>query len=542
MYTDNKVSNTFSGGIGSDLIHADFFAKIPLIKDHLSMTLSGRRSFTDVWASPTYLQLSERIFQNTRIEDVEEGEDDFYFFDTTLSIHGKISSKDNIQANILLSKNDLNFTNANSQSTQNDDLITQNLGYSLQWDHTFNEKVNSNLNIYNSAYTLDYSFLLQDANDNNANTRTNFVNDIGAEGNFEYQLNSNTNISAGGSYSRNLVRYAFSTQEGGVEILLDQDRNILETTNGFIDYTFQKPKKFKFSMGLRSTNYSISSKTFLEPRVYLGKNFGKHLSINLAYNRQTQSVTQIRESEFSSIALENLVWRATDDDLEVIISNHYNIGGALKFRKWLIEGDAYFKEVDNIATFSSGFLNILDNNRSIGESQTFGGELFIKHEFNRFESWLSYTYVNQKNRFESLNSGRFFRSNINIEHTLKWVTLFQWKQWHFSTSWLLHSGKTTTQGRTEKTIGEPVQIDFSDLQSGTLPVFHRLDASAKYNFKKKSTTSPEYQLGFSVKNLYNFKATINREFRVSPGVDNDLFVFDYTSLGITPNLSFRVTF
>ncbi len=542
MNTSNEVNNEFKGGIGTNLLHADFFAKIPIIKDHLSVTLSGRRSFTDLWASPTYSQLSERVFQNTRIENAKEGEDEFYFYDSTLSLQAKLGEKDKVQGNLLVSKNDLNFSSSQQSNSQNDNLITQNLGYSMQWDHQFSKKLDAKLNVYNSAYTLDYSFIFQDDNDQNANSRTNFVNDLGLETEFNLEINSNNHITTGVAYSENLVRYAFETEESGIEILLDQDRNVLQTTSGFVDYIFQKTNNLKFNLGVRANRYSTSSEFFLEPRIYLEKQLGKHFSINGSYNRQTQSVTQIRESEFSTIALENLVWGATDDDLEIIKSNHYNLGGAFKVRKWVLEADAYFKEIDNIATFSSGFLNILNNNRSIGESRTLGGEVFLKHKFSRFESWLSYSYVNQKNRFESLNSGRFFRSNINIEHTLKWVTLFQWKQWHFSTSWLLHSGKATAEAKeNEKVEGQPLSVDFSNIESGNLPIYHRLDASLKYDFKRLSKKSPQYEVGLSLKNLYNFKETINREFRFSPGVDNELLTFDYTSLGITPNLSFRVT-
>lgn len=544
MKTSDRVVHKFSGGTGSNLLHADIFAKIPLIKNKLSITLSGRRSFTDFWESPTYRQLSKRIFQNTRIEAANEAADDFFFYDATLTINAKPSLKDKLQANILVSKNDLNFSNVNDLESQQDKLVTQSTGYSLNWQHNWNKRWKYNLNIFNSRYLLDYSFLLNESKGEGrdkemANTRTNFVNDFGGETSFSYQK-ANQSISIGINFAKNNVRYAFETQESGFDIQLDQDRNRLTTIGSFVDYTYEKPKNYKLSLGIRSTSYSIAKSQFFEPRIYAEKSLGNFL-INLSYNKQTQAITQIRESEFSTLSLENLVWRATDDEFEVINSNHYNFGGNYKKNKWFIEAEAYYKEVENIATFSSGFLNILNTNRSIGESRTFGAELFVKRKFQHFESWVSYTFLNQKNRFISLNSNRFFKSNINIDHTFKWVTLFRWKQWNASTSWLLHSGKTTTLSNFQKVEGEPVRVDFSVLQSGQFPIYHRLDASVKYRFKQKKNTSLKYELGFSVQNAYNFQTTINREFRISPGIDNQLLTFDYTSLGITPNLSFRIS-
>ncbi|WP_262480852.1 TonB-dependent receptor [Algibacter lectus] len=62
MSTKNEVNNTFSGGFGANLMHADVFLEIPISKK-MALHVSGRRSFTDVFNSPTYDNYFERSFR-----------------------------------------------------------------------------------------------------------------------------------------------------------------------------------------------------------------------------------------------------------------------------------------------------------------------------------------------------------------------------------------------------------------------------------------------------------------------------------------------
>ena len=71
-----------------------------------------------------------------------------------------------------------------------------------------------------------------------------------------------------------------------------------------------------------------------------------------------------------------------------------------------------------------------------------------------------------------------------------------------------------------------------------MPEYHKLDASVLFNFE--GLKAKKCQLGLSVQNVYNQKTVINREFKTTPGIDNDFFTLNYYSLGVTPNVSFRV--
>ena len=100
--TDN-IPEQISAGIGINLTHGDAFAKIPLFKQKAALILSFRRSFTDLWQTPTFKQMSKKVFQGTKIEDSqEEAEDDdnldltqeFHFIDFSAKWIWQVSPKD----------------------------------------------------------------------------------------------------------------------------------------------------------------------------------------------------------------------------------------------------------------------------------------------------------------------------------------------------------------------------------------------------------------------------------------------------------------
>jgi len=84
----------------------------------------------------------------------------------------------------------------------------------------------------------------------------------------------------------------------------------------------------------------------------------------------------------------------------------------------------------------------------------------------------------------------------------------------------------------------PAQINFEDPNSSRLPEYFRADASATYHFDLSSRVKAK--AGISLLNLTGRKNVLNRYYRISD--DNELESVENTSLGLTPNTSFRISF
>lgn len=543
MKSTKEIYNVFSGGAGVNLISGDGFANIPVLKDKLSVSLSARRSYTDVLETPTYTSMAERVFQNARIDDeIDAEESQFYFFDYSLGVQAQPTNKDAIQFNTLYAQNTLHFKSDTENNGSLDNLSTKNEGYSIQWQHQFTNKLTQQTILSLSNYSLDYLLENVDFNSNEHinEAKKNFVNDYGAQTFFTLDFENEAYLQLGYEYSTNNIRYEIENITDDFSLTLDEQKNRLVTHSLFSEYEIDFKSLALLQFGLRANKYSTSDQVFVEPRLYTEVSLFKNFKLNTTVTFTSQAVTQIQESITSSLTLENLLWRITDDgEFNILTSQQYSFGAIYKNKSWFIEADSFYKHTENITTLTAGFLNPLDNDFSAGKNKTLGAELFIKKKFKNYSSWISYAFTDQETQFDSINNGAYFISNLNVEHTFKWQHYYQLNDFEFSLGWLWHSGRATTNVTSNKEEGKPVELLYTDLNTQNLPVYHKLDFSALYSFKLKQIQNTRYQVGVSVQNIYNRKSVLNREFRTTPGIDNQLRIVNFNSLGFTPNVSLR---
>ncbi len=540
LKSSQKVANKFEGGLGANLVHADAYARIPIIKDRLSIEVAGRRSFNDLWESPAYKQMADRVFQNTKIsESSSRRKDDFYFVDYSFSIQGKLSSKDEVQLNTLYTKNELNFDSQTGNQMFSDNLITENEGYSFQWQRKYNNKLSQNTRVNLSNYILDYSFTTNDVNNTTLkekDIKQNFINDIGVQTFGMLKLNEKSNLQFGYEYSKTNIRFALENRNPNISIILDEEKNELDSHSLFSQYEIKTKDNLVLQLGLRGNSYSISDDLFIEPRIYFETPILPNVSVNTSFTLRSQAITQIQESVVSSLSLENQLWRITDNELDVLQTRQVSVGATYKTKNWFIEVDSYMKRTKNVTSLATGLLAPGSQALDSGLSSIEGVEIFIKKKWKDYASWVSYSYTKQKNKFDEINDNNFFTSNLNIDHTFKWLHFYKFKQFQFSLSWLWHTGKTSTDSDSIAFIDNGGEI--GNINEENLPVYHKLDASILYNFKLSNKLRS--QIGLSVLNIYNRKSIINREFKSTPGISKDFLTLNYKALGITPNLSMRL--
>ena len=166
-----------------------------------------------------------------------------------------------------------------------------------------------------------------------------------------------------------------------------------------------------------------------------------------------------------------------------------------------------------------------------------GIDFFIKKQFKNYNTWLAYSFNSANYNFPNLNNGRSFPSNVNITHTLKWSHFYKYKNIEFSLGWLLHSGKPYTQVETELDATGGISYNFNELNTENLPLYHRLDFAAVYDFRPHRNQKLKYRVGLSVLNLYNKKNLLNKDIRLNSQT-NQLQVSDIIGNTITPNLTF----
>jgi hypothetical protein len=540
-----KPTTKIKGGAGFNMLHADAYIDVPIVKDQFSVLLSGRRSYADAIETFTYKNYASRIFQNTKIYnndlDFSKTKHIFWFYDYTVNAAWKISSKNQIKINRLHNEDYLNFSalNANGNNLFTDELKTRNSGTNIIWEKEWSEKTSHQIDSYLSEYDLTYSFDDQSNIGTTTDIKQNSIKDFGVNMNFTYDLSQYKQLNLGYQFSNKHFKHSFYTNNSNQPLILGSENTTVNSNSIYSEYQINKPKDFLYTLGLRANHYSNSSNIYIEPRVILQKFVIPEFSINASLEYKSQYLNRIEQSVTNNLSLENNVWTLSNkDEFPVLTSYQYTVGLNYSKNKWIIDFEAYFKKTNNINSLSFDFNN--SNTYYIGDSSIRGVDFFLKKQLKNYNSWLSYSFNSAKYRFPELNNNTPFPSNTNIDHTIKWSHFYKWKKFEFSLGWLWHNGKPYTKIDTTTNPDNTIAYSYSSLNNKNLPPYHRLDFSAIYDFRPHKNKTIKYRFGVSVLNLYNRKNIINKDIRFSNTNQNQLNINDIRGTKISPNLTLRI--
>ncbi|MBT8274098.1 MAG: TonB-dependent receptor, partial [Bacteroidia bacterium] len=205
MLTKDEIGEQVEGGVGLNLISADAFIKIPM-GEKIGLHVSGRRSISDAYSSPTYEQYFKRSFQDSDINTTDaplensSSDSEFRFYDYTAKVLIDINENQKIRANLIGINNDLQYSesivDSNEETeTKSSSLKQDNLGVGLKWTANWSDRLNSLIQAYYSKYTVDSDDYR--ANTDQRLTQANEVLETGVKLKSTFLLNSAINISLG---------------------------------------------------------------------------------------------------------------------------------------------------------------------------------------------------------------------------------------------------------------------------------------------------------------------------------------------------------
>ncbi len=562
--SSNEIPQNIKGGFGFNMTHGDIYVKAPIGKK-VAFMVSARRSFNDVLESFTFKNLSERVFQNTKISNGGNVLGDnfsstidnlFYFSDVTLKAIAKPSPKDEIIFSNLITKNklDYGFEFQEINDSTRDQLNIENKGSSILWNHDSGNAFSYSVQAYLSNFDLDYS-----GNDTYSDsyvsdvTRQNGVDDVGFLFNTNWNLSKTHSLGFGYQLSSQEIQYklGFVDQFGeeNPQTFVFEDRSGSNTHALYADYQYKKVKKLIFNAGLRANYISAFDKVFMEPRLSLQVWLSRKLKGKFSVEQLHQSVSQIVEFVDDDFGLENQTWVLADGEaVPVLESFQTTTGFNFNASGWTLDIDMYLKNIVGLSSLTRGFDNPNNFSFFAGKSKVFGLDVLIKKKMNNYRTWLSYSYLKNQFTFSEVNDGRPFPGNFDITNHLTWSHSYLWKNFNFSLGWNIRTGTPYTEA-TGVVIDNDgfLTINYSKTNGERLPDYHRLDFSSTYTFNLSKDQKRKAKLGLSLLNIYNNKSVLNRTYRAVPVFSNDevtyeLRTIDKVSLGMTPNVVFRVEF
>ncbi len=550
METNNEISDTFFGGAGFNFISGDLYGQIPLSRN-LAFQFSARRSTTDFLNTPTYDRFFDRAFQdsevidqnNVRLDQSFRREENFFFYDFTAKLLYDINDDHKFRFNFININNDLNFeeTNLDTDETTNSILDQTNFSAGAQLNSQWTDKLSSHLNVYYTRYNLDAQNFF--ANQIQLLLQNNQVVETALKLNTSYKISKQFNLSTGYQFIETGIRNTTNVTQPPFN---SNVKGVMRIHAPHSDLSFiSEERKFIGRIGARLNsiqNLGTFTRFLVEPRLNINFKLANYLRAEVLGEFKSQTTNQVVDLEQNFLGIEKRRWILSDDNnLPITQSKQASIG--LNYEKndlyFGIEG--FYKRVEGISTRTQGFQNQNQFNGEIGLYDVRGVEFLINKRGENYSSWFSYTYNKNDYTFESIIPMRF-PNNLDIRHTLTFAGTYTYGKLKLGLGINYRTGRPFTEplegDEALNTSVFPAQINFQEPNSSRLPEYFRADASAIYQFN--IGRSIKANTGVSVLNLTDRKNILNTYYRLAS--DNQIETVENISLGITPNLSFRLRF
>jgi hypothetical protein len=543
MQLSNNLDQEFKAGAGFNLINADGFAKVPL-DEKTEIQVSARRSVTDFIFTPTYDQYLQRVFQDSDFSNPQQGNSEiisnnerFYFYDIATKFLYNITDQDQFRFNFLTINNKLSYdqqANDDSGIPLKNELEQNNFATGFEYLKYWNSKLTTTAQFYYTNYDLkatNYNV----ANDQRIN-QDNRVNDLGLKINATNHIDDNLKIHGGYQFSEVIISNAEDTNNPDTEQFI---KEVVRTHSIYGEAEFTSANKNTYArIGLRTNFIEKFSEFFTEPRLSVSHKLNNDFRLEFLAELKSQTTSQIIDLQNDFLGIEKRRWiLSNNENIPIIKSVQAAAGIHYNKNKLLISIEAFIKDIEGITTQSQGFQNQFQFVEEIGKFQVKGIDFLINKQFDSFSTWLSYSFSKNDYVFDNLNDGNPFPNNIDVRHAVTFASTYDFNNLKFALGFNWHSGRPQTLP-IELQDQSSSEIDYTTPNSTRISDYFRTDISATYQLK--FTNKLDASIGVSIWNLFDRENVINTYY--AKNSDGDIITIDNLSLGITPNVSFRLRF
>jgi uncharacterized protein YcfL len=529
-----------SSSISTNLISAEFFTKIK-VSEKANFILSGRRSLTDFFSSPTYKNYRTKVFQNTVVTNLNNNQtidvdtdEEFYFYDFTTQYQQKIGTKHELTADAILIKNSLLLNQSTIDVNRNSDLGQTSFGATVNWNTNWNSSNATQFRLYTSQYSV------VSQNESVQSTQVlkqeNKVLDLGFQVKNSHVISKTLTFHNGYQFNETGVT---NFDEINLPFFSRKTVEVIRTHSLIGEGVFETESKKTFlKAGLRANYFDKFKKVLIEPRIQCNQALSTNLHLEILAEQKSQTLSQVIDLQQDFLGIERRRWILANDTTNPIQkSSQVSVGFTFKDNDWLVTVENFYKKITGISTSSQAFQNQFEFIRSSGDYQVLGSEFLIQKNFGKFYTWLSYSYNDNKYFFNSLEPSEFI-NNYELKHAVTLAGIYEWNSVKFALGCKWHTGKPVTTPQST-VLDANNQIVYNSPNNDRLKDFFQINFSASKNWKL--TEIVKLQTNISVLNLLNTKNSINRYYRVNSS-DNTIESLDIYALELTPNINLKLSF
>jgi hypothetical protein len=561
-----EATDSLTGQLSLNLINAQAYLNIPVIKKQASLQLAFRRSYTDIIQSPTYKKLFEQIAGNGKIEDnqqqvSEEGLEAllsprFYFNDINAKWDWEIGHRTRWTSSFYRGSDHLDYLVLFDEPffylKSEDEIDLSNTGASTVLSHQWSSRLRSNIKWIHSNFQNDYRFSLDIEPQNQEVNRwrlsqNNDMQEDGLQWNNSWIWRPGQSLNFG--YHRSAYRVSYTVkQQTPNEALQQFDENIRGTLHSmYLDLDLNLDDRLLIDFGFRHIRYAPYKNFLLLPRLSVNYEPFDHFPLQFKANigRYTQFMNQMITG--NELGLSERIWiiAGAEQGLPLVQSEQWSTGLRFQKKGWIFEAEYYEKESYNLTSLNLQVDEAQNNPYSLGQADIRGIDVLLRKKWRYLNTWLAYSLGEVRYTFPGLNGNAPFWADHDQRHTLKWTNLVEYPRWGLSASLFFHSGRpftvpeqVSTYYNADKQAWE-YELNFPPRNESRLPAYQRIDLSAYWRWSAGERSA--FIAGISVFNVLNKGNIRDKRYYVIPPDETgtqpaQLFQYDQLALGMTPNV------
>ncbi|MEM7655688.1 MAG: TonB-dependent receptor plug domain-containing protein [Bacteroidota bacterium] len=507
------IPDTFSGGLGLTMTHLNADIKVPLANKKAALFVSGRTSLTNYLPQFSFRPIKNRLHQLPEETEAEYGDrvslfDAYSFSDASFQWIWKPDARNELRLGGIWSKNflEIGYEEPDENWEQANTLANESAGFSLSWKSLVGAQWKTNTAISFSRLASSYEFREEHPFWNESSTANNSVTDV----RFSHEWSAtfgNAHALEFGTESRwQQVGFSFTNTTPDNQYSEFNEPSAL-TQAIWTQHTWNLSKQLHAQTGARISYFSGLDEWYVDPRLRLNYRPLKALKLTAFAGRYHQFVSQLIEDwnfDFSLGSPAQVWFLANDHHAPAIGSIQFGVGAELQLGGWLLEVEAYQKNLTELTSLATSFSNALRLEYEQGDGYIGGIDFLIKKRWDKHRAWLSYTLSSIVYEFADASGEPFFAPHDQT-HQVQLMYVYQWKRWAFSTSWSHRTGLPATliEGvalnfeEGEEPFYRAIPI-FGPINEFRLPGYRRIDFSAQYRFPL--TERFQGQVGLSLLN------------------------------------------
>ena len=501
--------------------------EIPVVKDHVSLLLNGRTTYSD-WILK---HLPEK-------SGYRNGSGNFYDLGGVLT--WKLNDMHRLKIYGYWSYDKFSFSS-------DDNYGYRNRNFSAEWRSILSEKITATL----SGGLDHYDYFNEDRATPTMAARLSFgIDQLWGKLHFRHRLTEKQVLSYGLSVQH------YNVQAGKYEPLGEESRistNQLEKEKAlesaaYIDYEHSLTDKLSVSAGLRYSMFNAlgprdvnfyadgelpSEETLLEtrhetgviktyqaPEIRLSARYAlmENLSLKAGFNTMHQYIHKVSNT---SIMSPTDIWKLSD--LNIKPQNGWQLAAGVYYetddKEYELSAEAYYKHIGDYLNYRSSAVLLMNPHLETDvistDGKAYGLEFQVKKPVGKLNGWVSYTFSRSLLRQDDkrvavpLNDGDWYPSEYDRPHEVKAVLNFKFtERYSLSSNFDYATGRPTTlpAGKYYDSYNQKYMPYYTDRNKYRIPDYMRLDLA--FNIEPTHRLTSFLHTSFSI-GVYNALARKN---------------------------------